>query len=508
MTNEGEKTMSQSLTRITTTSPDTDADPSSISAPLNRSGRRAMTAKAFVALSLGGATLAGTMPARWDIEFVARSAEGVGQSQFNLWPHSIIEDQHIVIDDLGNIAIRLESAVNEFTDAVYTGPVPLFPGIGFLPAINHFANPLSPDLDLFQGHLAILNPDSIDGGTSGKGSIFLLDAFSGATLENLPTRHPDYPEDTISLAWDDSVGVRTRIGLAGYAINIDSAGPPRETRTLISTLDNGNDPIDFIGPMMSPWTKTFVSVEQPYFETPPGPPRVLVTVAPIEGQPGRERTVIATAQGEIDRLAGYASISANDRIAAISRRAADQTWQIGRYDAPGSATHIADLPHFDASDIDNTAVRPAISSDGIIAYRSPDALGAASLLAGDGVDTVTIVSPGDPIETDLGTLTLGFDHPDGARLLNGRVDINDLNEIAFTAWLSNGSIGIFIATPVLSCNPADLAEPFDVLDLGDLQAFVTAFVGGGSAADLAAPEGVFDLADIQAFVTEFNAGCP
>ena len=500
--------MNQSLTRIRSTSRDIDADRSCISTLMNQSGRRAKTATAIIALSLGGAALAGTMPDRWNIEFVARSSEGLGQSQFNLWPNSIIEDQHIAIDDLGNIAIRLEVASGEFTDAVYTGPVPLSPGLGFLAVTNLFPAPLSPDLDLFLGHLAVMSPDAPSGNTVGEGYIYTLEAFTGAFLDVLPTNHPDYPEDTLSLAWDDSVGVHARIGLAGYAINIDSAGPPRDTRTLISTLDMGNDPVDFIGPMMSPWTKTFVSVEQPYFETPPGPPRVLVAVAPIEGQAGRERTVIATAQGEIDRFAGYASISANDRIAAISRRTADQTWQISRYDQPGAATHIADLPHFDAADLDNSTARPAISSDGIVAYRSPDASGAASLLASDGVDTVTIVSPGDPIETDLGTLTLGFDHPDGARLLNGRVDINDLNEIAFTAWLSNGSIGIFIATPVSSCNPADLAEPFDVLDLADLQAFVTAFVGGGSAADLAAPEGVFDLADIQAFVTEFNTGCP
>jgi YVTN family beta-propeller protein len=58
------------------------------------------------------------------------------------------------------------------------------------------------------------------------------------------------------------------------------------------------------------------------------------------------------------------------------------------------------------------------------------------------------------------------------------------------------------------CNDADIAEPFGVLDLGDIQAFVTAFLGTEPAADLAAPFGVWDLADIQAFVIAFNAGCP
>jgi hypothetical protein len=58
------------------------------------------------------------------------------------------------------------------------------------------------------------------------------------------------------------------------------------------------------------------------------------------------------------------------------------------------------------------------------------------------------------------------------------------------------------------CNDADIAEPFDVLDLGDIQAFIAAFTGQDPLADIAAPFGVFDLADIQAFIAAFNAGCP
>lgn len=56
--------------------------------------------------------------------------------------------------------------------------------------------------------------------------------------------------------------------------------------------------------------------------------------------------------------------------------------------------------------------------------------------------------------------------------------------------------------------PADLAIPFGVLDLADIQAFVTAFLSSDTAADLAEPAGVFDLADLQAFIAAFAAGCP
>lgn len=58
------------------------------------------------------------------------------------------------------------------------------------------------------------------------------------------------------------------------------------------------------------------------------------------------------------------------------------------------------------------------------------------------------------------------------------------------------------------CNEADLAEPFGILDLADISAFITAFIAQDPAADIAPPFGVWDLQDITAFVTAFTAGCP
>ena len=54
---------------------------------------------------------------------------------------------------------------------------------------------------------------------------------------------------------------------------------------------------------------------------------------------------------------------------------------------------------------------------------------------------------------------------------------------------------------------ADLAEPFGVLDLADVNAFTTGFITGASAADLSEPFGILDLADINAFLASFLAGC-
>jgi len=59
-----------------------------------------------------------------------------------------------------------------------------------------------------------------------------------------------------------------------------------------------------------------------------------------------------------------------------------------------------------------------------------------------------------------------------------------------------------------SCNDADLAEPFGVLDFSDVVAFLGAFGAMDSAADLAAPFGVWDFSDVVAFLGAFGAGCP
>lgn len=58
------------------------------------------------------------------------------------------------------------------------------------------------------------------------------------------------------------------------------------------------------------------------------------------------------------------------------------------------------------------------------------------------------------------------------------------------------------------CNAGDLALPFGVLDLGDIDAFVSGFVTQAPRADLAEPAGVWDLQDVAVFVAAFSGGCP
>jgi hypothetical protein len=76
--------------------------------------------------------------------------------------------------------------------------------------------------------------------------------------------------------------------------------------------------------------------------------------------------------------------------------------------------------------------------------------------------------------------------------------------------LPPGRVAFFqftIAEGPAPCNPADLAEPFEVLDLADIGVFVGGFTGTDPVADLN-NDTIFDLADIGIFVTPFTGGCP
>lgn len=54
---------------------------------------------------------------------------------------------------------------------------------------------------------------------------------------------------------------------------------------------------------------------------------------------------------------------------------------------------------------------------------------------------------------------------------------------------------------------ADFDEPFGVLDLSDITAFIGAFTATDPLADLDG-DGMFDLGDVTAFIAAFTSGCP
>ena len=87
-------------------------------------------------------------------------------------------------------------------------------------------------------------------------------------------------------------------------------------------------------------------------------------------------------------------------------------------------------------------------------------------------------------------------------------EINDLDFIgdhfAFGTW----DIAVTeVCDAEIGCTRADIAEPFGLIDLADIVAFVTGFTESDCAADFDA-NGLYDLADITAFVNSFTGGCP
>jgi hypothetical protein len=70
------------------------------------------------------------------------------------------------------------------------------------------------------------------------------------------------------------------------------------------------------------------------------------------------------------------------------------------------------------------------------------------------------------------------------------------------------SVSTIVCEEPQGCNLGDIAEPFGVLDLGDINAFIAGFTSQDPIADIAAPFGVWDLGDIGAFVAAFTDGCP
>ncbi|MCH8509209.1 MAG: hypothetical protein LAT64_13700, partial [Phycisphaerales bacterium] len=57
------------------------------------------------------------------------------------------------------------------------------------------------------------------------------------------------------------------------------------------------------------------------------------------------------------------------------------------------------------------------------------------------------------------------------------------------------------------CSPADLAEPFGVLNFFDLAAYLDLYNAGDLAADFTG-DGELNFFDIAEYLTVFNAGCP
>lgn len=71
--------------------------------------------------------------------------------------------------------------------------------------------------------------------------------------------------------------------------------------------------------------------------------------------------------------------------------------------------------------------------------------------------------------------------------------------------------GFFAATceadALPGCNEADVAMPYDILDLSDINIFAGSFIANTPLGDIDG-NGIFDLTDINLFIGAFTSGCP
>ncbi|MBZ0172726.1 MAG: PQQ-dependent sugar dehydrogenase, partial [Phycisphaerales bacterium] len=118
------------------------------------------------------------------------------------------------------------------------------------------------------------------------------------------------------------------------------------------------------------------------------------------------------------------------------------------------------------------------------------------LAAGSGISSFGLDAYGEMYICNLGGQVRRIVRTDGL------IEDCDENGVEDACQIAAGN------PPACGCNDADIAEPYNVLDLQDVQAFIAGFLGQDPIADIAAPFGVWDLQDLQAFILAFNAGCP
>jgi len=119
-------------------------------------------------------------------------------------------------------------------------------------------------------------------------------------------------------------------------------------------------------------------------------------------------------------------------------------------------------------------------------------------------------TPGRTIPTDppLPTrLINGGDFSNPLALLGSNLDA-DLNMQVDAANIGMRVASIACDGPIPGCTPADLAEPYGVLNFFDVVAYLAAFNANDPDADIAQPSGVWNFFDIVEFLAVFNRGCP
>jgi hypothetical protein len=446
---------------------------------------------AMTALSGLAPAASAQVPAEWTFELQCRSSLDPSIPAFNLPNISSLSSQYVTLDADGTVAVRAFIGSGGITEGIFVGRG----GVGGLVLTANDADPVWTTQISIRGGLLGVGDGGFDGGASvyhTDGSLFQRYGIGG------PQGTSGY--GGVDVTADGAICYRGDFGFIGDKTVVDEFVGGVRTQRLVAD--------SFTGPYSFLFAPKVNDARQVASNTIPvsGPSRRIV-----RWEPDNTPTTVAETGAEFTSFVNSIGLSEDGRVAFSGRRAADAVWQVTRWD-DGVLTPVADGNNPDILNGSLVNFPPVVNSDGWVALRATDvAQDSTALWVGDGQNLVKLIEYGQVMDTDLGPIPLGFDFggDTGRQVLSGVIDINDAGQVAFAAFLQNGTVGVWVATPVTQQDcPADLAEPIGELNFFDLAAYLALYNAGDPATDLAEPAGVLNFFDVAEYLALYNAGCP
>jgi hypothetical protein len=444
----------------------------------------------FILLVAAGSLASASIPTEWTFQLQCRSSLNPAIPSFNLPNISSLSSQYVALDADGTVAIRAFIGSGGITEGIFVGR----DGTGGLVLTANNADPVwTTQITIRQGLLGLG-----DGGFDGGASVYNTD---GTLFQRYNIGGPQGTSGFggVDVTADGAIAYRGDFGFIGDKTVVDEFIGGVRTQRLVAD--------SFSGPYSFLFAPRVNDARQVASNTIPvsGPSRRIVRWAP-DNTPN----TVAETGGLFSGFVNSIGLSEAGHVAFGARRAADSVWQVNRWDGTTTTT-IAQGSNPDINNASLVNFPPVVNSDGWVAFRATDiAQNSTALWVGDGENLVKLIEYGQIMDSDLGPLPLGFDFggTTGRQVLSGVIDINDAGQVAFAAFLQNGTIGVWVATPVTDPGcPADLTGD-GLLNFFDLAAYLDLFNAGDPAADLASPPGVLNFFDLASYLDLYNAGCP
>ena len=449
-----------------------------------------MRTPCLLVAAAAGAAFGGSVPTEWTFELQCRSSLNPDIPSFNLPGLSSLSSQYVSLDADGTVAIRAFINAPGITEGVFVGR----DGQGGLVLSAQDDDPVwTTQITLRHGLMGVG-----DGGFDGGASVYETD---GKLFQRYDIGGPQGTSGfgTVGVTEDGAICYRGDFGFIGDKIVVDEFVGGTRTQRLVAD--------SFSGVYSFLFAPKVNDARQVAANTIPetGPSRRIV-----RWEPDNTPTTVAETGGLFSGFVNSIGLSQDGRVAFSGRRASDSVWQVNAWD--GAQTTV--IAEGTEPDIDNSSLvnfPPVVNSAGWVAFRATDTSNnSTALWVGDGDNLVKLVEYGQTIDTDLGPLPLGFDFggQTGRQVMNGVIDINDAGQVAFAAFLQNGTVGVWVATPVTTPDcPADITGD-GIVNFFDLTNFVDFLISNDPRADLAEPFGVINFFDMAAYLDLFNQGCP